>query len=98
MRNEVAALEAELTSNPNYQVIADLEKQCANLNSQLEYNWKAEYDDDPRDTYKGEVSERLQRQLGPIYTKMTNHPDYRSYKTKRNELAQLQAEIEKASR
>lgn len=64
----------------------------------MEDNRNAYYEHDTRNKHKGAVSTRLQQEHGPIYQRMTNHPDYKSYQTDKHRLAQLQAAIEEASR
>ncbi|MFZ1522625.1 MAG: hypothetical protein WAS94_01230 [Candidatus Saccharimonadales bacterium] len=97
MRKEATNLVAKFASDPDHKYIANLEKQHARLTRELEANWKANYENDPKDEYKGAVSRRLQQEHGPIYQRMRNHPDYKSYETDRNRLAQLRAAIEEAS-
>ncbi len=98
MRKEATNLVAKFASDPDHKYIANLEKQHARLTRELEANWKANYDDDPGDAYKARISNKLQRERGPIYQRMTKHPDYESYQDDKRKLAQLQAAIEEASR
>ena len=97
MRKEATNLVAKFASDPGYLFIADLEREIASLERQMEDNWSANYENDPKNEYKGAVSRRLQQEHGPIYQRMRNHPDYKSYETDRNRLAQLRAAIEEAS-
>jgi hypothetical protein len=93
MRKEATNLVAKFASDPGYLFIADLEREIASLERQMEDNWSANYENDPKDEYKGAVSRRLQQEHGPIYQRMRKHPDYRSYRIDKHQLEQLQAEM-----
>ena len=98
MRKEATNLVAKFASDPGYLFIADLEREIASLERQMEDNWSADYEYDPKDEHKARISNELQRERGPIYQRMTKHPDYESYQADKHKLAQLQAAIEEASR
>lgn len=95
---EVKNLVAKFASDPGYRSIAGLEKEFARFSRQMEDNWRATYQDDPKDEHKARISNELQRERGLIYRTMTKHPDYESYQADKHKLAQLQAAIEEASR